>query len=182
MVAEENRIHILLTNIQKFSKIDHMLVHQMSYSKFKKRINITHWSKKWALKFKLQVQSLGQEDPLEKEMATDSSILAWKIHRQRSLQGYSPWVLRIGHNWVTQQYPRGKVTTNAGGLKIRKTDGGQEEKGTTEDEMAGWHHRLDGHEFEQAPGAGNGQGGLATGSQRVRHHWATKLNWKDWTC
>ena len=71
---------------------------------------------------------------------------------------------------MTQQYPRGKVTTNAGGLKIRKTDGGQEEKGTTEDEMAGWHHRLDGREFEQAPGAGDGQGGLATGSQRVRHH------------
>ena len=36
----------------------------------------------------------------------------------------------------------------------------QEEKGTTEDEMAGWHHRLDGHEFEQAPGDGDGQGGL----------------------
>ena len=31
----------------------------------------------------------------------------------------------------------------------------------TEDEMVGWHHRLDGHEFEQAPGAGDGQGGLA---------------------
>ena len=30
----------------------------------------------------------------------------------------------------------------------------QEEKGTTEDEMVGWHHRLDGHEFEQAPGDG----------------------------
>ena len=29
-----------------------------------------------------------------------------------------------------------------------------------EDEMVGWHHRLDGHEFEQAPGVGNGQGGL----------------------
>ena len=38
-----------------------------------------------------QVQSLGQEDPLEKEMATHSSILAWKIHGQRSLVGYSPW-------------------------------------------------------------------------------------------
>ena len=37
----------------------------------------------------------------------------------------------------------------------------QEEKGTTEDEMAGWHHRLDGHEFEQAPGYGEGQGTLA---------------------
>ena len=37
----------------------------------------------------------------------------------------------------------------------------QEEKGMTEDEMVGWHHRLDGHEFEQAPGVGDGQGGLA---------------------
>ena len=37
----------------------------------------------------------------------------------------------------------------------------QEEKRTTEDEMVGWHHRLDGHEFEQAPGVGDGQGSLA---------------------
>ena len=36
----------------------------------------------------------------------------------------------------------------------------QEEKGMTEDEMAGWHHWLDGHEFEQAPGVGDGQGSL----------------------
>ena len=40
------------------------------------------------------------------------------------------------------------------------SDWGQEEKGTTEDEMAGWHHRLDGHEFEWTPGVGDGQGGL----------------------
>ena len=38
---------------------------------------------------------------------------------------------------------------------------GQEEKGTTEDEMIGWHHRFDGHEFEQALGVGDGQGSLA---------------------
>ena len=36
-----------------------------------------------------------------------------------------------------------------------------EEKGTTEDEMVGWHHQLNGHEFEQAPGVGDGQGSLA---------------------
>ena len=36
------------------------------------------------------VQSLGQEDPLEEGMATQSSILAWEIHGQRSLAGYSP--------------------------------------------------------------------------------------------
>ena len=39
-------------------------------------------------------------------------------------------------------------------------DWGQEEKGTTEDEMVGWHHRLNGPEFESTPGGGNGQGGL----------------------
>ena len=37
----------------------------------------------------------------------------------------------------------------------------QEEKGMTEDEMVGWHHHLKGHEFEQALGVGDGQGGLA---------------------
>ena len=37
----------------------------------------------------------------------------------------------------------------------------QEEMGTTEDEMAVWHHRLNGHAFEQAPGVGDGQGRLA---------------------
>ena len=42
----------------------------------------------------------------------------------------------------------------------------------TEDEMVGWHHRLDGHEFEQSPGAGDGQGSLVCcrpGGRRVRH-------------
>ena len=34
-------------------------------------------------------------------------------------------------------------------------------KGTTEDEIVGWHHRLNGHEFEQTPGDGEGQGSLA---------------------
>ena len=42
----------------------------------------------------IQVQSPAWEDPLEKEMATHSSILAWKSHGQRSLVGYSPWGLK----------------------------------------------------------------------------------------
>ena len=36
----------------------------------------------------------------------------------------------------------------------------RQEKGMTENEMVGWHHRLKGHEFKQAPGVGEGQGGL----------------------
>ena len=52
-------------------------------------------------------------------------------------------------NWLTGKDPEaGK-------------DWRQEEKGMTEDEMVGWHHRLDGHEFEQTLGVGDGQGSLA---------------------
>ena len=56
---------------------------------------------------------------------------------------------------------------------------GQEEKGTTEDEMAGWHHRLDGHEFEWTPGVGDGQGGLACCNSWGRKESDTteQLNW-----
>ena len=49
----------------------------------------------------------------------------------------------------------------------------------TEGEMVGWHHQLNGHEFEQALGVGDGQGSLACCSplgRRVRHDLATKLN------
>ena len=45
-------------------------------------------------------------------------------------------------------------------LMLGKTED-KEEKGTTEDEMVGWHHQLNGHKFEQIPGVGDGQGGLA---------------------
>ena len=51
-------------------------------------------------------------------------------------------------NWLTERDP------DAG------KDWGQEEKGMTEDEMVGWHHQLDGHEFEQALGVDDGQGNL----------------------
>ena len=54
-----------------------------------------------------------------------------------------------------------------------------EKKGTTKDEMIGWDHQLDGHESEQAPGVGDGQGSLTCcspwGSQRVEHDWVTEL-------
>ena len=52
-------------------------------------------------------------------------------------------------NWLIGKYP------DAG------KDWSQEEKGMTEDEMVGWFHWLDGHEFEQTPGNGEGQGNLA---------------------
>ena len=53
------------------------------------------------------------------------------------------------------------VKSRLTGKRYRRWKRLREEKGTTEDEMVGWHHRLNGHEFEQTPGVGDGQGGLA---------------------
>ena len=60
-------------------------------------------------------------------------------------------------------------------------DWGQEEKGPTEDEMVGWHHRLDGHEFGWTPGVGDGQGGLACCDSWGRKELDTTelLNWTE---
>ena len=59
-------------------------------------------------------------------------------------------------------------------------DWGQEEKGMTEDEMVRWHHQLNGHEFEQAPGVGDGQVDMAYCSP-----WGCKeldmTEWLNWT-
>ena len=56
----------------------------------------------------------------------------------------------------------------------------QEEKGTTEDEIVGWYHRLDRHEFEQALRVGDGQGSLACCSPRGRKEVDT-TEWLNWT-
>jgi len=59
-------------------------------------------------------------------------------------------------------------------------DWGQEEKGTIEDEMAGWHHWLDGRESEWTPGVGDGQGGLACCDSRGCKESDT-TEWLNWT-
>ena len=56
-----------------------------------------------------------------------------------------------------------------------------EEKGTTEDEIVGWHHQLDGHEFEQAPWVGDGQGSLACCSPWCRKE-LDMTEWLNWIC
>ena len=56
----------------------------------------------------------------------------------------------------------------------------RQEKGTREDEMVGWHHQLDGHEFEQALGVGDGQGGLVSRSP-WGHKESDMIEWLNWT-
>ena len=72
-------------------------------------------------------------------------------------------------NWLTEK------DSDAG------KDWGKEEKGMTEDEIAGWHHWLNGRESEWTPGVGNGQGGLACCDSWGRKDSDTieQLNWID---
>ena len=72
-------------------------------------------------------------------------------------------------NWLTGKDP------HAG------KDWRQEEKGTTEGEMVGWHYRLNGHKFEQTLGRTGKPCMLQSmGSQRVGHNWAIELNWTSY--
>ena len=58
----------------------------------------------------------------------------------------------------------------------------QEEKGTTEDELVGWHHWLNGQEFEQAPGVVDGQGSLTCWVHEDAKSWTQLSNWTELIC
>ena len=82
---------------------------------------------------------------------SNQSILK-KINPEYSLEGL---MLKLQIFWLPNAKNRFSGKDPDAGKDWR-----QEEKGTTEDKMVGWHHRLDGHEFEQAPRVGDGQGSL----------------------
>ena len=97
-------------------------------------------------------------------------ISSWIFIGRTDAEAETPilWPLHA-KNWLTRKDPDAEK------------DWRQEEKGMTEDEMVGWHHWLNGHEFEYAPGVGDGQG-LAYCSpwcHRVGHDWANELNWTE---
>ena len=95
-----------------------------------------------------------------------------------------PWILigRTDAEAETQYF--GNLIRRADSLE-KTLDAGkdwrQEEKGTTEDKMVGWHHWLDGHEFEQALGVGEGQGSLACCSPwgHKELDMTERLNWTE---
>ena len=109
---------------------------------------------------------------------------------------------RVRHDWATElNWTEPGIATSTGQytpvfwppdekswLIWKDTDAGkdwgQEEKGTTEDEMVGWHHQLNGHGFGWTPGVGDGQGGLACcGSWGHKESDMTEqLNWTEQSC
>ena len=93
----------------------------------------------------------------------ESPLNCKEIHPVLS-KGDQPWVF-LGRNDAKAEtlilWPPHATSWFIGKDSDAGRDWGQEEKGTTEDEMAGWHHRLDGREFEWILEDGDGQGGLA---------------------
>ena len=70
---------------------------------------VAQWSRIHLPMWETQVQSLGQKDPLEKEMATHYSILAWKVPWTEEPGGlYSPWGHKVGHDSACTQDILGK--------------------------------------------------------------------------
>ena len=126
------------------------------------------------------VQSLGWEDPLEKEMAIHSRTITWKIPWTEEPGSLQPMgSQRVRHDWATSLHftsLNGKTDAEAEAPVLlppdkkswliwkdpdAEKDWRQEVKGVTEDEMVGWHHWINGHEFEQTLGDCEGQGSLA---------------------
>ena len=99
-------------------------------------------------------------------------------------KGNQPWVF-IGRTDVKAEtpilWPPHAKSWLIGKDSDAGRDWGQEEKGTTEDEMAGWHHWLNGYESEWTPGVGDGQGGLASCDSRGHKELDTteRLNWTE---
>ena len=118
-------------------------------------------------------------------------ILVWWFS-----QGHYPWTARISNQSILKEISPERTDVEAEAPILWPPDGKNwligkepdarkdwrlEEKGTKEDEMVEWHHQLNGHEFEQAPGVGDGQGWLA-----CRSPWGQKesditeqLNWTE---
>jgi len=99
-------------------------------------------------------------------------------------KGYQSWVF-FGRNDAKAETPVLWPPHSKSWLIGKDSDAGrdlrQEEKGTTEDEMAGWHHQLDAHEFGWTPGVGDGQGGLACCDScgRKESDMTELLNWTE---
>ena len=110
---------------------------------------------------------------------TLESPLDCKESQPVSPKGNQPWIFTGRTDAETEApklWPPDAKNWFIGKDPDARKDWRQEEKGTTEDGMVGWHHWLDGHEFEQASGDGNGQGSLACCSPRGRK----ELNMTDW--
>ena len=96
-------------------------------------------------------------------------------------KGDQSWEIAQDWCWNSNTWPPDTKSWLIGKDPDAGRDWGQEEKGTTEDEMVGWHHRHNGHGFGWTPGVGDGQGGLACCDSwgRKESDMTERLNWTE---
>ena len=103
-----------------------------------------------------------------------------KVIKPVNPKGNQPWVL-IGSTDAEAEAPilwsPDMKSQPIGKDPDAGKDWRQEEKGTTEDEMVGWHHWCNGHEFEQAPGEGEGQGAWHAAVHGIIKSWIRPDDW-----
>ena len=135
------------------------------------------WAKKKAERWRIDAFELVLEKTLE-------TPLVRKEIQPVHLKGDQSRIF-IGKTEAEAEAPRLWPPDMKSWLTWKDPDAGKglrrEEKGKTEDEMVGWHHRLHDHELEQAPGVGDGQGGLGCCSPwgRKESNTTERLNWTE---
>ena len=110
----------------------------------------------------------------------------WKGSRikGRMLNQILEWISTVPEAEISILWPPDVKNWLTGTDLVAGRDWRQEEKRMTEEEMVGWHHRLDGHEFEQALGVGDGQGSLVCYSPwgcKELDTTGTELNWTEYS-
>ena len=137
---------------------------------------VMYWCESWTVK-KTECRRTDAFELLEKTL---ESPLDCKEIKPVNPKGNQSWIF-IGRTDAKAEAPILCPPDVKSWLIGKDPDAGKdwrrEEKGTTEDEIVGWHHWLNGHEFEQAPGDDEEQGSLACYSPcgcRVGHDWATE--------
>ena len=139
----------------------------LQYTGLENSINNSPWGRKesdtteW---LSLSLWTARSNQPILKEINLEYSLEGLMLKREALIL----WPPAVKNQLIGKDLDAGK-------------DWGQEDKGPTEDEMVGWHHRLNGHEFEQTLGDSEGQGGLACcdswGRKESRLSDWTELNW-----
>ena len=109
-------------------------------------------------------------DSKEMQLVNPKGIQSWKFIERTDAEAETPILWPpCAKNWFI-------------GKDLDAGKDWRQEMGVTEDEMVGWHHQLNGHEFEQTPGVGDEQRGLACCSPwdlKESNMTATELNWTD---
>ena len=143
---------------------------------------VTHVCESWTIRKAERRRTDASQLWLKKTL---ESPLNWKKIKPVNPKINQPWIF-IGRTGTEAEAPiLGPPDVNSqliGKDPDSGKDWGQKEKGMTEDEMVGWHHRHNGHGFGWTLGVGDRQGSLVccgSWGRRVRHNWATELNWNN---